>query len=88
MTNGTASMKAVTKPNETGLFNIILTQMKQMIQIRCKNNKKSLNVPTGSTLSEIFSLAGLKMDYGPVSCKVNNVVEGLHYRIYNNKDLE
>ncbi|MDD6854112.1 MULTISPECIES: nucleoside kinase [Prevotella] len=62
--------------------------MKQMIQIRCKNNKKSLNVPTGSTLSEIFSLAGLKMDYGPVSCKVNNVVEGLHYRIYNNKDLE
>lgn len=54
VTNGTASMKAVTKPNETGLFNIILTQMKQMIQIRCKNNKKSLNVPTGSTLSEIF----------------------------------
>ena len=62
--------------------------MKQLIQIRCKNNKKTLKVPIGSTLSEIFSLTGLKMDYGPISCKVNNVVEGLHYRIYNNKDLE
>lgn len=62
--------------------------MKQLIQIRCKNNKKTINVPIGSTLSEIFSLTGLKMEYGPVSCKVNNVVEGLHYRIYNNKDLE
>lgn len=23
-----------------------------------------------------------------MSCKVNNVVEGLHYRLYNSKDLE
>lgn len=28
------------------------------------------------------------MDYGPVSCKVNNKVEGLHYRLYHNKDVE
>ena len=28
------------------------------------------------------------MEYGPVSCKVNNKVEGLHYRVYNNKDVE
>ncbi len=62
--------------------------MKQVVQIRCKNNKKTLNVPIGSTLSEIFSLAGLKMGYGPISCKVNNIVEGMHYRVYNSKDLE
>ena len=62
--------------------------MKQMIQIRCKNNKKTLNVPIGSTLSEVFRELNLKMDYGPISVKVNNKVEGLHYRLYHNKDLE
>ena len=62
--------------------------MIQMIQIRCKNNKKTLNVPIGSTLSEIFRELNLNMDYGPISVKVNNKVEGLHYRVYHNKDLE
>lgn len=28
------------------------------------------------------------MDYGPVSAKVNNKVEGLNYRVYHNKDVE
>ena len=62
--------------------------MKQMIQIRCKNNQKTLNVPIGSTLSEVFRELNLKMDYGPISVKVNNKVEGLHYRVYHNKDVE
>ena len=59
-----------------------------MIQIRCKNNIKSQKVEIGSTLFDIFSVFGLQMEYGPVSCKVNNKVEGLHYRVYNNKDVE
>ena len=59
-----------------------------MIQIRCKNNKKSQKVEIGSTLFDIFSAFGLQMEYGPVSCKVNNKVEGLHYRVYNNKDVK
>lgn len=62
--------------------------MKQIIQIRCKNNQKTLNVPIGSTLSEVFRELNLKMDYGPISVKVNNKVEGLHYRVYHNKDVE
>lgn len=62
--------------------------MKQLIQIRCKNNKKTQNVTIGSTLSEIFHELNLKMEYGPLSVKVNNKVEGLHYRIYHNKDIE
>lgn len=62
--------------------------MKQLIQIRCKNNKKTQNVTIGSTLSEIFRELNLKMEYGPLSVKVNNKVEGLHYRIYHNKDIE
>ena len=62
--------------------------MKQVIQIRCKNNKKSQKVAIGSTLFDVFSEFGLQMSHGPVSCKVNNKVEGLHYRVYNNKDVE
>ena len=62
--------------------------MKQVVQIRCKNNKKTQKVANGSTLSDIFSSFNLKMDHGPVSAKVNNKVEGMHYRVYNNKDIE
>lgn len=28
------------------------------------------------------------MNYGPVSAKVNNKVEGMHYRVYHSKDVE
>ena len=28
------------------------------------------------------------MEYGPVSAKVNNKVEGMHYRVYKQKDIE
>ncbi|MBP1540825.1 MAG: nucleoside kinase [Prevotella sp.] len=62
--------------------------MEQQTKIRCKNNNKSLNISIGSTLSEIFSLLGLEMEYGPVSAKVNNKVEGMHYRVYKQKDIE
>ena len=62
--------------------------MKQTIKIRCKNNKKTGNFPIGSTLSEIFSDFGLQMNHGPISARVNNKVEGMHYRVYHNKDVE
>ena len=62
--------------------------MKQKIQIRCKNNKKSQKVEIGSTLFDIFSAFDLKMTHGPVSARVNNKVEGMHYRVYNSKDVE
>ena len=62
--------------------------MEQTIQIRCKNNKKNLDVRIGSTLSEIFSQTGLKMEYGPVSARVNNKVEGMHFRVYKPKEVE
>ena len=67
---------------------MILTPMKQMIQIRCKNNKKTQKVEIGSTLFDVFSVFDLKMTHGPVSARVNNKVEGMHYRVYNSKDVE
>lgn len=66
----------------------IVMAMKQVIQIRCKNNKKIVNVNIGSTLSDVLNEINLKMPYGPVCAKVNNKVEGLHYRLYHKKDVE
>ncbi len=62
--------------------------IRQVLHIRCKNNKKTQEVPIGSTLSDIYKEINLQMPYGPVSAKVNNKVEGLHYRVYHNKDVE
>ena len=67
---------------------MVLIEMKQKIQIRCKNNKKTQKVEIGSTLFDVFSSFDLKMTHGPVSARVNNKVEGMHYRVYNSKDVE
>lgn len=62
--------------------------MAKTIQIFCKNNNKKLEIPIGSTLSEIFSAFGLEMKFGPVCARVNNKVEGMHFRVYNPKTVE
>ena len=59
-----------------------------MIEIRCKNNKKTQKFPTGTTLSEIFKSFNLEMPYGPTSAKVNNRVVGMHYCCYHDKTVE
>lgn len=62
--------------------------MRQTVQIRCKNNNKKREICIGSSLFDIFSDFGLQMDYGPVSAKVNNKVEGLDFRVYHDKDVK
>ena len=62
--------------------------MKQKVKIRCKNTGTTLQAEVGSTLEDIYALTGLQMQHGPVSARVNNKVEGLHYRVYNNRDVE
>lgn len=62
--------------------------MVQEIRIRCKNNKKTVMVPVGSTLWTVYRMLDLNLPYEPVSAKVNNKVEGLNYRVYNAKDVE
>ncbi len=62
--------------------------MEQQIQIRCKNNNTTIYANIGSTLSDIYTLSGLEMEYGPISAHVNNKVEGMHYRVYKPKEVE
>ena len=60
----------------------------QSVKIICRNTNQTLDVTVGSTLEEVFQQTGLTMDFGPVSAKVNNKVEGMHYRIYKQKTIE
>ncbi len=62
--------------------------MEHKIHIRCKNNKKTEEVPIGSSLSEIFVQLNLKMTFGPIVAKVNNKVKGLDFCLYENCDVE
>ena len=61
-------------------------QRVRLVHIRCKNTGEMINVPFGSTLSEVFEAAAFDMPYGPVCACVNNKVQGMNYRFYNNKD--
>ncbi len=58
------------------------------LRVRCRNTGKKINVPFGSNLYDVYALADFHMDYGPVAARVNNKVQGMNYRFYNNKDVE
>lgn len=62
--------------------------MSNQIKIRCKNNGKQERFEIGTPLREVYQRFGLEMEYGPVSARVNNKVEGMNFRVYHNKDVE
>lgn len=59
-----------------------------MIQIRCINNGETRQFTPGISLQEVYEGFALNMPYGAVSARVNNKVEGLAFKVYNNKDVE
>ena len=62
--------------------------MEHTVEIICRNNGQRLLVEPNSNLASICQQLDLDMPYGPISAKVNNKVEGLHYRVYNQKTIE
>jgi uridine kinase len=62
--------------------------MGKTINIRCANTGRIHKVPMGFNLEEVYELLELKMPFGPTSAKVNNKVEGLHFVLFNDKDIE
>ena len=62
--------------------------MSKTINIRCANTGRTHKVPMGFNLEEVYELLELKMPFGPTSAKVNNKVEGLHFVLFNDKDIE
>lgn len=62
--------------------------MEKKIKIYVRNNGKTVEAPLGANLEEVYQLSGLQMKYGPLSAHVNNKVEGMHYRAFNQKEVE
>ena len=62
--------------------------MEQMIKLYCCNNDATIEVPIGSTLEDAYQKLGLNMAYGPINARVNNKIEGMHFRIYKQKEVE
>ena len=58
------------------------------VEVRCLNNGQILPIPMGSKLMDVYEAAGLQLPHGPMAARVNNKVEGMHYRIYNAKTVE
>lgn len=59
-----------------------------MIRIYCKNTQSYKIVPEGKTLQELIPEFQFEHPYPIVSAKVNNVSQGLRFRVYHNRDVE
>ena len=61
-----------------------------MIRIRCNNNHITKSFPEGISLIDVYQefADDIQLPYPVVSAKVNNVSQGLKFRVYNNRDVE
>ena len=59
-----------------------------MVKVFCKNTGTSKEFQEGTTLLDAVSEFSFDKPYPIVAAKVNNVVQGLRFRLYNNKDVE
>ena len=61
-----------------------------MLQIRCKNNNVTKSFPEGSSLFDVYQefADDIHLPYPVVSAKVNNVSQGLKFRLFQNRDVE
>ena len=59
-----------------------------MIQIYCLNTKTTKEFQEGLTLLDVLEEFDFDKPYPIVSAKVNNVSQGLKFRVYNSRDVE
>ena len=62
--------------------------MEKLVKVHVLNNDRVVEVPVGSTIEEVYALSGVEIEHGPISANVNNKVEGMHYRVYKQKQIE
>ena len=62
--------------------------MEKLVKVHVLNNDRVVEVPIGSTIEEVYALSGVEIEHGPISANVNNKVEGMHYRVYKQKQVE
>ena len=59
-----------------------------MLKVFCKNNGTYKEFQEGTTLLEMLPSFDFDKPYDIVSAKVNNVCEGLKFRVFNSRDVE
>ena len=59
-----------------------------MLQVYCKNTGTTKSFQEGTTLLEMLPDFEFERPYPIVSAKVNNVSQGLKFRVYNSRDVE
>ena len=59
-----------------------------MLKIYCKNTGTFQEFQEGTTLLEMLPAFEFERPYDILSAKVNNVSEGLKFRVFNNRDIE
>lgn len=59
-----------------------------MVKVFCKNTGTVKDFQEGTTLLEILDGFDFPRPYPIISAKVNNVSEGLKFRVYNSRDVE
>ena len=59
-----------------------------MLSIYCKNTRTTKKFAEGTTLEEMLPAFEFDRPYEIVSARVNNVSQGLRFRVYNNRDIE
>ena len=72
--------------------------MEKNVKLLCKNSctidggahRKdfTIDVPVGSTLEEVAQLCAPDLPYPPIIARVNNKIEGMHFRMYKPKTVE
>ena len=59
-----------------------------MIQVYCKNTGEYKSFREGTTLLDMLPSFDFPQPFPIVSAKVNNVSQGLKFRVYNSRDVE
>ena len=59
-----------------------------MVQVFCKNTQETKRFPEGTSLAQMLTEFKCQGPYPIVSAKVNNVSQGLKFKVYQNKDIE
>ena len=59
-----------------------------MLHIFCKNTGTYMDFQEGTTLLEMLPYFEFEKPFPIISAKVNNVSQGLKFRVYNNRDVE
>lgn len=59
-----------------------------MLRVFCKNTGTFQEFPEGTMLLEMIDSFEFERPYEIIAAKVNNVAQGLKFRVYNNRDVE